>query len=122
MLNNPSVVDHKLLFLEVELKPNHASLKPEQKYRVVGGFDLTMAEAQKMLGPAVLAAHAPSHEVMKKKGGLGVSPMIIAAKGVVDVVGIRLNTLDNLKKVSSGPGWYGGYWVLVYNPINDQSF
>lgn len=54
----------------MELKPNHAKLQSSDKYRAIGGFDMTRAEAREMLtasgGAAVLDSSLASHEHMKK--------------------------------------------------------
>jgi hypothetical protein len=48
--HSPSAVDDNVLFLEVRLKSNHASLRPHRKYEPSRGFVMTMNETAEMLG------------------------------------------------------------------------
>ncbi|KIM78893.1 hypothetical protein PILCRDRAFT_75064 [Piloderma croceum F 1598] len=92
--NTPSNADTKILFFQVELKPDHAQLQSGQKYHPVDGFDMTRDEARDMLGPSggteILKSNLVNHDHMKKKGGLGVTPLILEAHGLVDIVNIPL--------------------------------
>lgn len=115
--NIPSNADTKILFVQLELKSDHANLQADQKYRVVGGFDMTKDEAHDMLAPSggagILQSNAASHEHMKKKGGLGVSPLILEAQGLVDIVNIPLPSREGAKKAQGSMDW-GQNWVCPF--------
>lgn len=102
------------MFLQVELKPDHAKLQADQKYRPVGGFDMTRDEARDMLGPSggteVLQSNLANHEHMKKKGGLGVAPLVLEAHGLVDIVNIPLPSREGARKAQTSMDW-GKSWV-----------
>lgn len=118
LASTPTNADDKVVFLKVELKPGHAELQRDQKYQPVGGFEMTRAEARDMLGPGggnILDSNLASHEHMKKKGGLGVSPLIIEAHGVVDIVGISLPSHEGAKKAQAAVNW-GQDWVNISFP------
>jgi len=112
--NTPANADNKMVFLQVELKPDHAKLPPNQKYHPVGGFDMTRDEARDMLAPSggsrILESHLASHEHMKKKGGLGVAPLILEAQGLVDVLNIPLPSSKGAKEAQAAMDW-GQNWV-----------
>ena len=103
-----------MVFLQVELKPDHTKLPPNQKYHLVGGFDMTRDEARDMLAPSggsrILESHLASHEHMKKKGGLGVAPLILEAQGLVDVLNIPLPSSKGAKEAQAAMDW-GQNWV-----------
>lgn len=51
---DPSRINNHAVFLEVDRKPNHASLPADKKFDPVGGFTLTDEELQEMLGKRTL--------------------------------------------------------------------
>jgi hypothetical protein len=48
--HKPSAVDDNVLFLEVNLKPEHVNLPPRRKYEPTSGFVMTMEETAEILG------------------------------------------------------------------------
>lgn len=112
--NTPKNADRKIVFLQVELKPDHANLRPDNKYCAIGGFDMTRDEANDMLaasgGGAILQANLASHEQMKKKGSLGVAPIVLQANGLVDIVNILLPSPAAAKTAQASMDW-GPNWV-----------
>jgi hypothetical protein len=100
--------------LEVDLKPDHASLPPSQKYRVKGGFDLTLKEAREMLsgvgGAVLLDSSLEAHAHMKKKGGLGITNLILLSGGMADLTRIILPSAEGAKKMQNA-NEFGDKWV-----------
>lgn len=95
LAHHPKNADEKVTFLGLELKKDHNRLSYEMKYNAVGGFVMMRAEAVDMLssagGAAILESNWKNHEHMKKKGGLGVAPVILkTGDGIVDIVNITL--------------------------------
>jgi hypothetical protein len=108
LANTPSNAETKVVFLKVELKPDHAKLQPNNIYRPVGGFDLTREEAREILSPSgaiILDTGMASHEHMKKKGGLGVAQLILEAHGLVDIISIALPSQEGAKKALATIDW-----------------
>ncbi|KAH7888856.1 hypothetical protein F5I97DRAFT_758408 [Phlebopus sp. FC_14] len=110
----PSNTDTKALLLEVELRPNHASLPASQKYRVKGDFDLTLTEAQEMLagvgGAALLNSSLEAHAHMKKKGGLGITNLILVNGGFMDMTRVILPSAEGAEKIQRF-NEFGEFWV-----------
>ena len=70
---------------------------------------MTRDEARDMLGPSggteVLQSNLANHEHMKKKGGLGVAPLVLEAHGLVDIVNIPLPSREGARKAQTS--WIG---------------
>lgn len=118
LAHHPDNADKTVIFLSVALKEGHARLSSEKKYYAVGGFDMTRDEATSMLstagGAAILESNWKSHEHMKKKGGLGVSPVILKTGDVVDIVNITLPSHAGAKAaVASKDMDWGEEWVSI---------
>lgn len=75
-----------------------------------------------MLGPGggkILDANLANHEHMKKKGGLGVSPLILRAHDLVDIINIPLPSQEGARKAQAAMDW-GKEWVHSnHNIIGD---
>jgi hypothetical protein len=113
LADTPSNAETKVVFLKVELKPDHAKLQPNNRYYPVGGFDLTRDEARGIFPPGsgtILDAGLASHEHMKKKGTLGVTQLLLEAHGLVDIISIALPSLEGAKKARATTDW-GQNWV-----------
>lgn len=114
LADTPTNADKELVFLNIEPKLNHARLQASEKYRPVGGIVMTRDEARDMLAPyggaSILDTNLANHQNMKKKGGLGVSPLILEVHGIVDVVNIALPSHDGAKKARAAMDW-GENWV-----------
>jgi hypothetical protein len=70
---------------------------------------MTRDEARDMLGPSggaeILKSNLVNHDHMKKKGGLGVAPLILEAHGLVDIVNIPLPSREGARKVQASMDW-----------------
>ncbi|KAF7966393.1 hypothetical protein HWV62_38869 [Athelia sp. TMB] len=120
LASHPENADTKLIFLMVQLKPNHANLPSDQKYRATGGFVVSRDEAKAMLSPyggdAGLEANWTNHEYMKKKGGLGVAAVILKAGEVLDMVNVPLPSHAGAKAATAAKNMnWGEDWVTGFN-------
>ncbi|KAF9566779.1 hypothetical protein CPC08DRAFT_740556 [Agrocybe pediades] len=112
--HRPDAVDKNIIFVKVELKPDHQSLPPKKKYMPVMGFTLTLEEARQMLGYAggksILDSFQDANVHMKKKGGLGVTAVMLQAGDVVDFVKILLPSPAATKHQQDSNNW-GEDWL-----------
>ncbi|KAF4621207.1 hypothetical protein D9613_000677 [Agrocybe pediades] len=112
--HRPDAVDKNIIFVKVELKPDHQNLPPKKKYMPVMGFTLTLEEARQMLGYAggksILDSFQDANVHMKKKGGLGVTAVMLQAGDVVDFVKILLPSPAATKHQQDSNNW-GEDWL-----------
>lgn len=113
--NKPSNADDRVIVLHVRIKPDHAELPPRHKFRPLSGHTLTFKQAGEKFEGAynVLLSNLSGHEKMKKKGGLGVAPLILIVPEGREFARITLPSQDGAKLMQKDMDWGQKNWVRL---------
>ncbi|TFK20961.1 hypothetical protein FA15DRAFT_100458 [Coprinopsis marcescibilis] len=112
---DPNNLSNGIVLVQVEPKPNQKDLPPKRQFTIVGGHTFTMEEAYIMLaaqgGKPILDSCKRESEHMRKKGGIGLSPVLMMMGDVCDIVKVILPKPADATRMQKENDW-GQQWAL----------